>query len=132
MGQPAAKMGDQVHAIDMHIVLVPAVPAPIPMLLPHPFQGLINNNLSPNVNIMGKPAATMGSTATNSIPHFPTPPGQSFQKPPTNQGTIGFSPSTVRINGKPAARGGDVAYTCNDPIDAPVGKVIANGSVFMG
>ena len=30
MGQPAAKQGDQVLATDTHIVMVPAVPSPLP------------------------------------------------------------------------------------------------------
>jgi hypothetical protein len=35
MGQPAAKQGDQILATDIHIILIPAVPAPpIPTLTP--------------------------------------------------------------------------------------------------
>ncbi len=40
--------------------------------------------------------------------------------------------ATVRINGKPAARNGDTAITCNDPADLPAGTVIAVGTVMMG
>ena len=39
---------------------------------------------------------------------------------------------TVFINNKPAARNGDQAMTCNDPVDAPVGTVIAVGRVMIG
>ena len=39
---------------------------------------------------------------------------------------------TVFINGKPAARSGDTAITCNDLVDLPVGKVVAKGTVFIG
>jgi uncharacterized Zn-binding protein involved in type VI secretion len=39
---------------------------------------------------------------------------------------------TVLINDKPAARNGDIAMTCNDPVDAPLGTVIATGSVMIG
>jgi uncharacterized Zn-binding protein involved in type VI secretion len=39
---------------------------------------------------------------------------------------------TVKVNGKPAARAGDTAMTCNDPIEQPVGKVVAVSSVFIG
>ena len=57
MGQPAAKKNDQVVAVDTHIVMVPAPPGPpVPTPLPHPFAGLINGNLSSNVNIMGQPS----------------------------------------------------------------------------
>jgi len=38
----------------------------------------------------------------------------------------------VRINGKPAARSGDTALTCNDPADLPVGTVVAAGTVRIG
>lgn len=130
MGQPAAKQGDQVMGVDTHIVILPA-PAP-PAPLPHPFSGIINGALSSNVNIMGMPAATKDSTADNTPPHIPTPPGIAFQKPPSNRATITLGSATVMINGKPAARNGDVATTCNDPADLPVGSVIAVGNVFIG
>lgn len=130
MGQPAAKQGDQITAIDTHIVMVTGSP-PVPTPLPHPFSGIINGNLSSDVNIMGMPAATVDSTADNS-PHIPTPPGTAFQSPPANKGTIKIGSSTVNINGKAAARNGDTAETCNDPVDAPVGQVIAVGTVSIG
>lgn len=132
MGQPAAKQGDRITAIDTHIVLVPAPGSPIPTPLPHPFIGLLNNNLSQDVNIMGLPAATVGSMADNVPPHIPTPPGTAFQKPPTNKATIKLGSVTVKINGKMAARNGDMAETCNDPADLPIGTVIAVGTVMVG
>lgn len=132
MGQPAAKQGDRITAIDTHIVLVPAPGPPIPTPLPHPFIGLLNNNLSQDVNIMGLPAATVGSMADNTPPHIPTPPGAAFQKPPTNKATIKLGSPTVKINGKMAARNGDMAETCNDPADLPIGTVIAVGTVMVG
>ena len=39
---------------------------------------------------------------------------------------------TVKINGKSAARNGDVATTCHDPVDLPVGTVIGAGTVLIG
>jgi uncharacterized Zn-binding protein involved in type VI secretion len=132
MGQPAAKQGDRVIGVDTHIVMVPSVAGPTPTPLPHPFAGMINGGLSSDVNIMGKPAATVGSTAKNTPPHVPTPPGTAFQKPPTDQGTIQSGSSSVMINNKPAARTGDTALTCNDPTDLPAGKVVAAGSVLIG
>ncbi|MBZ5681032.1 MAG: PAAR domain-containing protein [Acidobacteriia bacterium] len=133
MGQPAAKQGDQVVATDIHIVLVPAPPGPpVPTPLPHPFTGIIDGSLSSNVNIMGMPAATVTSTADNTPPHLPTPPGVSFVKPPTNKATIIQGSMTVFINNKPAARNGDIALTCNDPVDLPVGTVVAVGTVLIG
>jgi uncharacterized Zn-binding protein involved in type VI secretion len=133
MGQPAAKQGDQIVAIDTHIVMVPAPPsAPVPTPLPHAFAGIISGGLSSDVKIMGRPAATVGSTADNTPPHVATPPGTVLQKPPSNKGTIQIGSPTVKINGKMAARNGDVAMTCNDPADLPAGKVIAVGTVFIG
>ena len=133
MGQPAAKQGDQVVATDTHIVMVPASPGPpVPTPLPHPFIGIINGSLSSDVNIMGMPAATVDSTADNTPPHFPTPPGTAFQSPPANKATIKVGSPTVNINGKAAARNGDIAETCNDPSNLPVGTVIAAGTVLAG
>jgi uncharacterized Zn-binding protein involved in type VI secretion len=128
---PAAKEGDQIVALDTHIVILP--PAP-PQALPHPFAGKLNGGLSSNVKVMGKPAATVGSTADNSPAHVPTAPGTAFQKPPANKGTVKMGSATVKINGKAAARNGDPAETCNDPADLPVGTVTVTGpgTVLVG
>jgi len=130
MGQPAAKLGDKIAAVDTHIIMIPTPGGTVPTPLPHPFNGTINGSLSTNVNIMGKPAATAGSTAANTPPHIPQ--GGPFQKPPSNTATIQTGSPTVMINKKPAARNGDTALTCNDPVDLPAGKVIAVGTVFIG
>ena len=132
MGQPAAKANDQVIATDTHIVIVPAGPAQVPTPLPHPFTGKITGGLATSVRIGGQPAAVVGSTADNLPPHIPTPPGVTFQKPPANKGTVQMGSATVKFGGKPAARNGDTALTCNDPADAPVGKVVAVGTVMVG
>lgn len=132
MGQPAAKQGDQVVGVDMHIVMVPTPAGEVPTPLPHPFAGMLSGGLSSNVKIMGKAAAVVGSTADNSPPHIPMPPGTRFQKPPTNKATIQMGSQTVKINGKPAARMGDKAMTCNDPSDLPAGTVMAVSTVMIG
>lgn len=132
MGQPAAKQGDQIVAIDTHIVMVPSPSGSVPTPLPHPFSGIIDGNLSSDVNIEKKPAATVDSTASNTPPHIPTPPGVSFQNPPKNKGKITVGSTTVKINGKAAARAGDTAETCNDPSDLPVGTVVAVSTVLIG
>jgi uncharacterized Zn-binding protein involved in type VI secretion len=128
VGMPAAKKGDKITAQDVHLVQPPGT-AP-PASIQHPFKGIISGNLSANVNIMGKPAATMKSTATNTPAHLPI--GGTFVKAPANRGSIIAGSATVFINGKPAARSGDAAITCNDPVDLPVGKVVAKGTVFIG
>lgn len=130
MGQPAAKQGDQIVATDIHIIMIPTPGGPVPTPLPHPFTGQIDGGLSADVNIEGKPAATQGSTATNIPSHVPQ--GGPFQTPPANAATIQLGSATVFINGKPVARNGDIALTCNDPADLPVGTVIAVGTVLIG
>ena len=129
MGQPAAKQGDQVVGVCTHILMVPSPGGPVPTPTPHPFSGIINGNLSMNVNIMGMPAATLGSTAQNTPPHVPMGPGP-FQIPPRNQATIVKGSATVFINNKPAARAGDTAMLCSD---VPMtGNVVAVSTVFIG
>lgn len=128
MGAPAAKKGDRVTATDMHLVQPPGTAPPV--LVPHPFNGILDGRVSADVNIMGLPAATVGSTATNQPPHVPS--GGSFVNPPTNKGKLVLGSSTVFINGKAASRAGDTAATCNDPNDLPAGKVVASGTVLIG
>lgn len=65
MGMPAAKQGDKIVATDIHIVMIPSPTGQVPTPLPHPFNGTIDGSLSQDVKIMGKPAATANSTATN-------------------------------------------------------------------
>jgi uncharacterized Zn-binding protein involved in type VI secretion len=131
MGQPAAKQGDQITAVDTHIIMVPSPNGAVPTPIPHPFSGIVDGGLSSNVKIMGMAAATLNSTATNTPPHIPTGGGP-FQVPPSNRATIIMGSATVLINGQGAARNGDTANTCNDPADMPVGTVIAVGTVLIG
>jgi uncharacterized Zn-binding protein involved in type VI secretion len=130
MGQPAAKQGDRVTATDSHLVQPPPPSTSPPVPTPMPFSGVIDGALSPNVNILNMPAATVGSTSTNTPPHVAL--NGTFVRPPTNKGTIIKGSVTVTINGKPAARNGDSSLTCNDPIDLPAGTVVATGTVNIG
>jgi len=130
LSQPAAKQGDQITATDIHIIMIPSPTGPVPTPLPHPFMGVLDGGLSSDVLIEGRPAATVGSTATNTPPHIPQ--GGPFQIPPTNQGRITTGSGTVLINNKPAARSGDTAMTCNDPVELPVGQVVAVSTVLIG
>ena len=129
MGQPAAKQGDHVIAVDTHIVMIPSPGGPVPTPLPSPFAGMIMGGLSSNVKIMGMPAATLGSTADNLPPHIPQ--GGPFQKPPSNQGTVQTGSQTVLINDKGAARNADPAMTCNDPADAPTSSIVTGSPTVM-
>ena len=128
MTPPAAKKGDQVTALDTHMIQPPGPSSPVPT--PHPFSGMLDGALSGDVKIEGAAAATVDSTATNTPSHIPI--GGSFVNPPTNKGKITTGSGTVKINGKKAARAGDTAETCNDPKDLPVGTVVAVSKVNIG
>lgn len=132
MPQPAATAGHSVVAVDTHIVLVPTPGGPVPTPLPHAFSGRLDGGLATTVQLAGQPAATVNSTATNQPAHLPTPPGTSFQKPPANRGTVIQGSAAVMFAGQPAARAGDPVLTCNDPADAPVGQIVAAGTVLLG
>ena len=127
MGMPAAKQGDRVTALDLHLIQPPGSTPPV--TVPHAFSGLLTQQLSSNVRILGLAAATVGSVAINTPPHIPQ--GGSFVNPPTNRGTVRAGSSSVRINGKAAARAGDRAETCAEPSN-PAAKVVAAGTVRIG
>jgi uncharacterized Zn-binding protein involved in type VI secretion len=130
MAQPAAKLGDQVLGTDVHVVLVPSAGGPVPTPRSMPFTGRIVSGCSSDVLIEGKPAATHGSVAINQPPHVPS--GGTFAHPPDNRGTLIALDAMVLVNGKPLARSGDKALTCNDPAPAPTATVLATGQVLCG
>jgi len=130
MSKPAAKQGDQIVGSDIHIVMIPTPGGPVPTPLPNPFSGQLDDALSSDVNIDGKPAAVQGSKASNMPPHIPA--GGPFQTPPKDKAEVLMGSATVMINGKPVARMGDPALTCNDPADLPAGQVIAVSTVLVG
>ena len=127
MGSPAAKQGDNIVAVDMHNI---QPPSSSPVMMPLPFMGIIDGGLCQSVNIMGCPAATVDSTATNTPSHIPT--GGAFVSPPDNKATVARGSSSVNIGGKAAARSGDSADTCNDNGQPQGGVIVASGSVFIG
>jgi uncharacterized Zn-binding protein involved in type VI secretion len=122
---PAARQGDPVSGTDIHVILVPSVSGTVPTPMPMPFAGRIQSGTSTDVLINGFPAATSGSIALNVPPHVPA--GGPFQRPPSNQGRILAGSPMVLINSQQAARLGDQAMTCNDPVDLPNG-VVSSGS----
>ena len=128
MSQPVAKQGDRVTATDIHLIQPPGPSSPVPV--PHPFNGILDAGLSADVLVDGRAVAIVGSTATNTPPHIPQ--GGTFVIPPKNQARIIKGSLTVLVNGKPVARMGDTALTCNDPLDAPVGTVVATSTVLVG
>ena len=133
MGKPIARRDDVVVATDTHVVMVPTGGGPVPVPLPHVFNGRLDGALSTTVKANGRAVATVDSTASNTPPHLPTPPGASFQSPPSDRGTVVMGSMSVRVQGKPVARHADPVRTCNDPMDAPVGQVIvAAATVTVG
>lgn len=112
----------------MHLVQPPGTVPPV--MGPHPFSGIIDGAVSSSVSIGGAEAATVDSTATNTPPHIPIPPG-SFVNLPDNKATIVAGSKSVTINRKGAARAGDSARTCNDT-GATSGTVVAAGKVLIG
>lgn len=129
MSKPAAKLGDQVVGQCVHLIQPPPISGPVPV--PHPFAGQLNLELSTDVLIENKPAAKVGSKATNLPPHIPMAPG-TFVRPPANQAEVIIGSLTVLINDKGAARAGDTALLCSDPVDLPNGTVVAVSTVLIG
>jgi uncharacterized Zn-binding protein involved in type VI secretion len=129
MSMMAARQGDSVVGVDVHIVMIPTPGGEVPTPLPHPYNGTIVSSCSTNVLIGGMPAATLGSTS--SATHVPQ--GGRFQIPPTGQGTVMKGSATVLINNKPAARMGDTVMTCNDPAPAPTSTIMkGEATVLIG
>ena len=136
MGKPAAKKGDKIVSAtpgDIHIVMVPSPGGPVPTPLPHPCSSDIKMKLAKKVNVQGKAGAMKGSKSKHTPPHFPTPPGVSFQKPPKNEAEVYTASSNVNYEGRGAAMLGDTGMMCSDPSDTPVGVlVIPPGTVYVG
>lgn len=130
MSAPAAKFGDKIVGMDTHYILAPSPAGPIltPTLMC--FEGPLSEGLSTSVAIDNKPAATIESAARAVPPHVPV--GGTFQKPPANRGSVMNGSTSVFIDDRSVARAGDSATTCNDPVDAPNGVVVATGTVFVG
>lgn len=124
---PAARQNDPVTGTDIHILLVPSPAGPVPTPTPLPFAGTLVSGLSADVFINGLPAATVDSVARNAPPHLAPPPA-TFQKPPTDSGTVLAGSTTVLVNGKGLARAGDQVRTCNDPADAPTSAISAGSA----
>lgn len=130
MTKPAAKEGDQVVGIDTHVVLVPSPGGPVPTPTPMPFDGVLCDKLAGRVRIENAKAATAGSVARNVPPHLPA--GGPFLRVPANEATILQGSRRVLVENKQAARRGDPALSCSDPVDAPNGTVVASGKVLVG
>lgn len=128
MTQLVAKRGDRVVAIDNHLVIPETGGAPVVVQLP--FEGVLDENLSPDVLAEHRHVALVDSVATQMPGHVVAP--KTFAKPPSNRARVVVGAPTVLANHRPIARAGDAAETCNDPADLPVGTIVASGTVMSG
>ncbi|NUP09131.1 MAG: hypothetical protein HOW73_24030 [Polyangiaceae bacterium] len=133
----AAKWGDPVLGIDVHLVVIPSPPGTAP--LPHPFVGAVFDPIGAAVGaavsavlggggpvfVNGLPTGNTGTEAMN-VPHFPTPPGTApapGDAPPDNEGTLLTGSKTVKFAGSSQSRELSQAISCSFPIDLPTSVV---------
>lgn len=130
----AAKFGDPVLGIDLHLVLVPTPAGPVPAPLPHPFIGIVFDPLGAAIGagisavfgggglvlINSLPAGNTG-TDVKGQPHLPTPPGVSFAPNdiPDFQGTLVTGSKTVSFAGSSAGRLTSLVSSCGFPLNLP-------------
>jgi RHS repeat-associated protein len=129
----AAKFGDIVLGIDLHMVVVPGALAPVP--LPHPFIGVVWDPIGAVVGRVfgGGPVFVNGihsagtGTAVKGSKHIPTPPGVSFAPNdiPGNDGSIVTGSKTVHFGGSSAARFGSMVSSCGFPLNLPTSTCLA-------
>ncbi len=134
----ASKWYDPVLGVDIHIILVPTPVGPVPTPLPNPFVGMVFDPAG-MVFAVGFGAATggvsftlvnslpvtnTGTGATNklTLPHLPIP--GPFQIPPSDSADLMFGGLQVHFGGSHVVRLGDVALSCNDPVEMPTSTVL--------
>lgn len=122
MGQPAARVGDNVlqEGPHCHAPIHPAAPVPTPV--PHPPMPLpIMPPGCPTVTIGGMPAARVTDQ---------TEPCMLPSCVPGGPGLIAKGSATVTIGGMPAARIGDSTThaACVGPVPGPSGTVVGPGA----
>jgi uncharacterized Zn-binding protein involved in type VI secretion len=130
MGQPAAKQGDMVVGVDIHIFNLPSPSGTVPTPLPSPFSGQIDQGCIDSVKVMGQAVAVKGSVAHNQPPHMPQ--GGPLANPPSNDGSVMMASTTVLAGGKGIARNGDPVQSCMDAGWASQPKIIAVSTVMVG
>lgn len=104
MGTPAIVMGDMITGTcPIHQIPNPAtgVPQPAP---PMPFSAPLTQGLANKVLISNKPAAVVGSSGINSVPHVGLHASDPFLVPTQQVGRITAGSPTVLFEGKPAAK----------------------------
>jgi uncharacterized Zn-binding protein involved in type VI secretion len=111
MGQPAAVLGDAITA-QCTIHMIPgAMGAPQPGP-PMPFSAKLTLGLASTVMIGGKPAALQGSSGLCLSPHVGLHPSDPYFVPAQQKGEVQMGSTTVKIEGKGAARTGSTCTVC--------------------
>ena len=108
MSRAAARQGDQVTGTDVHVLLVPSPGGPVTTPTPLPFSGTITSGCVRDVLVNSRSIAVSRAVATNSPPHLAPPPA-TFQRPPTNRGTVqtgSLDGARRRFAGEPPQRPG--------------------------
>jgi uncharacterized Zn-binding protein involved in type VI secretion len=129
VGQPAAVMGDRITGTcAIHQIPNPSSGAPQPSG-PLPFSSPLLQALCTRVMIGGKPAATAGSSGTNTPPHIGLHPSDPFLVPTNQVGNVVAGSNSVFFEGKPAARTGASCTMCGG---APGQLVGSAATVLIG
>lgn len=140
----AAKFGDPVLGLDVHMVFVPT-PAPTPTPLPHPFIGVVFDPIGAAIGaamgavfggggpvfVNGMPTGNTG-TGVKNTPHIPTPPGTGpapKDSPPGNEGTLVTGSKTVHFAGSSESRTLSSVNSCGFPLNLPTSLC---GAIPMG
>jgi uncharacterized Zn-binding protein involved in type VI secretion len=122
MGQPAAVSGDQITgSCPLHLIPNPTsgIPQPAP---PMPFVAPMTVGTCPTVLIGNLPAAVVGSQGMNTPPHIGLHPADPFMVSVTELGIVTSGSTSVLFGGVPAARSGDPATCCGQPVGTVVGS----------
>jgi uncharacterized Zn-binding protein involved in type VI secretion len=122
MGQPAAVTGDQITgSCPLHLIPNPTsgIPQPAP---PLPFVAPMTIGTCPTVLIGNLPAAVVGSQGMNTPPHIGLHPSDPFMIPLAELGIVTSGSTSVLFGGVPAARSGDPATCCGQPVGTVVGS----------
>jgi RHS repeat-associated protein len=136
----AAKFGDPILGIDVHMVMcppfTPANPAGVPTPLPHPFIGIVFDPIGAAIGALmgggpvfvnGKATGNTGTDVEAVSKHQPTKPGVVWAPNdlPSDDGTLILGSKTVHFAGASQSRFGSAVMTCNFPVNLPTSVCMA-------